>query len=62
MMRRSIVHPGQRVVTSEGRTEIVAMVLQGKVYVYSIDGWLKAVQVCGDAFGGEFDQELGLAA
>lgn len=61
-MRKTVIYPGQRVVTSEGKTEIVAFVLAGAVYVHSSDGWLKVVQVVGDAWGGEADQELGLAA
>ena len=61
-MRRSIVHPGQRVITTEGKTETVALVDQGKVYVFASEGWLKAVTVVGDAWGGEHDQTQGLAA
>jgi hypothetical protein len=61
-MRRAIVHPGQKVVTTEGKTEIVAAIFHGIVYVYGPDGWLRSVRVVGDAWGGEHDQEIGLAA
>lgn len=61
-MKQIVVHPGQKVIGKDGRTHIVALVLHGKVYVHSRDGWLVAIEVCGDAWGGEHDQEIGLAA
>jgi hypothetical protein len=60
-MRHTICYPGQKVITTEGRSEIVAFVLFGQVYVYGSNGWLRAVQVVGDAWGGEMDQAEGLA-
>lgn len=60
-MRRSICHPGQKIVTTEGRTEIVAFVLFG-TFVYQPNGRFKLVEVVGDTWGSEFDQEQGLAA
>lgn len=61
-MRRAICYPGQKVITTEGRTEIVAFELFGNVYVYQASGSVKLVSVVGDCYGGEFDQEVGLAA
>lgn len=61
-MRKIIVEPGQRIVTTGGEVATVALIAQGRVYVYSINGWLKAVDICCDAFGGEHDQTVGLAA
>lgn len=61
-MRRSICYPGQKVITTEGRTEIVAFTMFGQVYVYQANGGVKLVRVCGDAWGGEMDQQQGLAA
>lgn len=60
--RQIVVHPGQKVVTTEGRTETVAYMLRDIVYVHSVGGWLKAVRIVGDAWGGEADQTQGLAA
>ena len=61
-MRRSICYPGQKVLTTEGRSEIVAFVLYGQPFVYLPYGRFKMVEVVGDAWGGEVDQEQGLAA
>lgn len=61
-MRRAICYPGQKVITTEGRTEIVAFVMLGQVYVYQASGGVKLVLVVGDAWGGEMDQQQGLAA
>lgn len=60
-MRRAIVYPGQKVITTEGRSEIVAFVMVG-VFVYQPNGRFKLVTVVGDTWGGEMDQEMGLAA
>lgn len=62
MQRRSILYPGQKIVTTEGRNEIVAFVLFDQAFVYQPKGRFKLVEVCGDAWGGEADQEIGLAA
>jgi hypothetical protein len=61
-MRKIMVYPGQKVITTEGRTEIVAFTLLGQVYVYQASGGVKLVQVVGDAWGGEHDQTMGIAA
>lgn len=60
-MRRAICYPGQKVITTEGRTEIVAFELFG-IFVYQPNGQFKLVEVVGDAWGGEMDQQQGLAA
>lgn len=60
-MRRAIVYPGQKVITTEGRTEIVAFFMFG-VFVYQPNGRFKLVEVVGDAWGGEMDQQQGIAA
>lgn len=57
--RQSIVHPGQRVLTTDGIAATVAFVYDGKVFVY---GKLDPVEIVGDCWGGEYDQELGLTA
>lgn len=62
MQRRTVLHPGQRIVSTEGRNEIVAFVLYGQAFVYQPHGRFRLVEVCGDAWGGETDQEQGLAA
>lgn len=61
-MRKVIVYPGSRVITSDGDVVTVATIVGGRVYAYARDGWLKAVDVCGDAWGGEADQEVMNAA
>ena len=61
-MRRSICYPGQKVITTEGRTEIVAFTLYEAVFVYQPRGRFRMVEVVGDCWGGEVDQEQGLAA
>ena len=61
-MRKPIVYPGQRIITISGEVAIVATVVGDRVYVYSAHGWLKAVDVVCDAYGGEHDQSIGLAA
>jgi hypothetical protein len=55
------VFPGQRVVTSGGDTVTVAFVEAGKVYAYR-NGRIVPVMVRCDAWGGEHDMGLGLAA
>lgn len=61
-MRRTFVYPGQKVITTEGRSEIVAFVLFDQPFVYQPNGHFKMVEVVGDTWGGEHDQEQGLAA
>jgi len=58
-MRRSICYPGQKVVTTEGKTETVAFVLFDQAFVYQPNGHFKLIEVVGDAWGGEHDQEMG---
>lgn len=57
-MRKVIVFPGSRVITSDGDVVTVATIVGGRVYAYARDGWLKIVDVRGDAWGGEADQEV----
>lgn len=57
-MRKVIVYPGQRVVTTGGDVVTVATVAAGRVYAYAANGWLKAVDVVSEAWGGEFDNSL----
>lgn len=61
-MRNPIVHPNQRVITTEGKVVVVAFVNHGQVYAFGRNGLPEKVKVCGDAFGGEHDQVLGLVA
>jgi hypothetical protein len=62
MHKQIVVYPGQRIVAKDGKTYTVALIIHNKVYVYDTNGWLKAVQVVGDAWGGEHDQTVGLVA
>lgn len=61
-MRKILVHPNQKVITTTGEVAIVAFVRHGQVFVFGRDGLPKAVDICCDAFGGEHDQTVGLAA
>lgn len=54
--------PGQKIITTEGVVRTVALVLNGAVYVYGSHGWLIKVTPRGDAWGGEHDLEVGVAA
>lgn len=59
------VYPGERVMTTYGTVVTVAFVRQCSegVQVWAwYRGQLQPVQVCYDAFGGEHEMELGLAA
>jgi hypothetical protein len=57
------VHPGQRVLTTQGTTRTVAFTSRGgQIYAYGLDGGLEPISVVCDAWGGEHDQTLGLAA
>lgn len=60
-MRNVVVHPGQKVVTSAGIVAIVAFVQFGQVWAW-VNGQVQPVTVKTDAFGGEHDQTIGLAA
>jgi hypothetical protein len=60
--RKSIVYPGQKVITTAGKVVTVAFVNAGQVYAYGRNGLPEKAVVCGDAFGGEHDQVLGLVA
>jgi hypothetical protein len=59
--RQIIVHSGQRVTTTGGNVVVVAYVRNGVVWAYW-NGEIVPVQVTGDAWGGEHDQESGIAA
>lgn len=61
-MRKMFVEPGMQVVTTEGDTVTVATIIRGRVYAYSIGGWLKAVVPVHEAWGGEHDNSLANAA
>ena len=61
-MKKVLVYPGQKVVTTDGRVVTVAFVNCGQVYCFGRNGLPEAVTVVGDAFGGEHDQLVGLAA
>lgn len=57
-MRKVIVEPGMKVVTTGGDVVTVATIVGGRVYAYAVGGWLKAVDVVSEAWGGEHDQEV----
>lgn len=57
-MRKVIVYPGMKVVTTGGDVVTVATVVGGRVYAYAVGGWLKAVDVVHEAYGGEADNSL----
>ena len=61
-MRRNVLYAGQKILTTEGRSEIIAFVLFGRAFVYQPNGHFKLVEVVGDCWGGEADQEQGLLA
>lgn len=61
-MRKVIVEPGMRVITTGGDVVTVATIVGGRVYAYAVGGWLKAVDVVAEAWGGEFDNSLSNAA
>lgn len=60
--RKVIVYPGSKVITTAGNVVTVAFVNCGQVYAHGRNGLPEAVVVVGDAYGGEHDQVLGLAA
>lgn len=57
-MKRIIVFPGQKVVTTTGKVVTVAFVNCGQVYAFGLNGLPEAVTVVTDAWGWEADQEL----
>lgn len=57
-MRKVIVEPGMRVKTTGGDVVTVATIVGGHVYAYAFGGWLKAVDVVCEAWGGEHDNSL----
>lgn len=61
-MRNTFVYPGSRVITTAGKVVTVAFVRNGEVWVFGERGFPVRVTVCGDAFGGEHDQSMGIAA
>lgn len=61
MRKQIVVFPGQKVVATDGNVHIVAYVNDNKVYAYK-NGLAQPIIVCGDAWGGENDQTIGLAA
>lgn len=60
--KRVIVFPGQKIIATDGKVHTVAFVNCGQVYGFGLNGLPEPITVVGDAFGGEFDQLLGLAA
>ncbi len=61
-MKRIIVFPGQKVITTAGKVVVVAFVNCGQVYAFGQNGLPEPVIVVTDAYGGEHDQMEGLAA
>jgi hypothetical protein len=61
-MRKIVTYPGQRVIATDGKTYTVAYSIAGKVFAFGSNGVPTEIRVCGDAWGGEHDQALGLAA
>lgn len=60
-MRNPICYAGQRVITTAGQVVVVAFVIGAQVWAF-VSGSLQPVQVVTDAWGGEADQEVGIAA
>jgi hypothetical protein len=56
--RQIVVYPGQRVIGTDGKVHTVAYTKDGQVFSTEA----QPIQVCGDAWGGEYDQEIGIAA
>lgn len=61
-MRKPIVFPGQKVITTAGNVVIVAFMHCGQVYAFGRNGLPEAVKVVNDAWGGEHDQAVMNAA
>lgn len=60
-MKQIIVHSGQRVIGTDGKVHTVAYVRNGNVWAYSNRGFV-LIRVVSDAWGSEYDQEIGIAA
>lgn len=61
-MRKLMVFPGQRVITTGGEIATVAFVNHGQVYVFGANGLPKVVDIVGEAWGGEHDMHVMNAA
>ncbi len=61
-MRNTFVYPGSKVITTSGKVVTVAFVRDGEVWVFSERGVPVQATVCNDAWGGEADQSIGVAA
>jgi hypothetical protein len=55
-----IVHPGQRVIATDGKAYTVAFEHDGKVFAHGPTGEPYRITVCGDCWGGEHDQTIGM--
>lgn len=62
MNKRLVVFPGQRVICTDGKTHTVAYQSHGQVFVFGANGMPVPAKPVTDAWGGEHDMELGLAA
>ena len=62
MKRQIIVHPGQKVIANDGKVYTVAYANGDKVFAFGSFGQPYRIIVCGDAWGYEYDQEIGIAA
>lgn len=58
MKKQIVIYPGQKVIATDGKVHTVLTVLAGAV----IDECGQIIVVVSDAWGGENDQEIGLAA
>lgn len=61
IMRKPNVFSGQKVITTSGDVVTIAFVNNGQVFAFTQSG-IQVVHVVADAWGGEHDQEIGLAA
>lgn len=61
-MKQIVVYAGQKVIDTSGQVVTVAYEDCGQVYAFGRKPYPEPVKVCGDAFGGEHDQLIGLAA
>ncbi len=58
-----MVHAGQRIITTQGTVRTVAYVSRyGIVYCYALNGGFECVVPRSDAWGGETDLNVGIAA
>lgn len=60
--KQIVVHHGQKVIATDGKTHTVAVIVGEAVYAYGLYGFLYRIIVVSDAWGGEHDQTMGLAA